>query len=367
MFFIVFLFGLQLLSYACARSLHWLAGDALTLRAKRRLSAIIFIVSNVLLLNLLLRLWHGAFHSMAMWLIFMLYTVYAVIAAGVLYLLLRRIAPRSKPLPALRAFALLFFIGLSLFSLHNAYVPTVRHYRITLDKPLAQPLRIGVASDLHLGKWFGKRQLDQLAAIMQQEKADLILLPGDIMDDNVIAYRAKGMQEHFSRLRAPLGVYATLGNHDLFGHQHEITAEIRAAGIELLHDDVVQLPQGITLIGRPDNMDKQRRSTAELLAQVDTSRPVIVLDHRPDHIEQHARLPVDIQVSGHAHNGQIFPANLIVRAINRLAYGHEKIGNGHFFVTSGYGFWAVPLRLGSQSEVMMIEVTGKTNEKTAGE
>ena len=82
------------------------------------------------------------------------------------------------------------------------------------------------------------------------------------------------------------------------------------------------------------------------------------MDHRPDQIEQHARLPIDLQVSGHVHNGQVFPANLIVKQLYRLPYGYEAIGNGHFFVTSGFGFWGIPFRLGSQSEVWIIDVSG---------
>ena len=193
---------------------------------------------------------------------------------------------------------------------------------------------------------------------MQQEKADIILLPGDIMDDDTAAYEAEHMQPHLSKLRAPLGVYATLGNHDLFGAQRQITRAIEAAGITVLNDGIIETG-GLTVIGRPDDLDKGRLKTAELLKQADTSKPVVLLDHRPSEIELHSTLPIDIQVSGHVHNGQIFPANFIVRAINRLHYGYEKIGNGHFFVTSGYGFWGIPLRLGSQSEVLIIDVEGR--------
>ena len=193
---------------------------------------------------------------------------------------------------------------------------------------------------------------------MQQEKADIILLPGDIMDDDTAAYEAEHMQPHLSKLRAPLGVYATLGNHDLFGAQRQITRAIEAAGITVLNDGIIETG-GLTVIGRPDDLDKGRLKTAELLEQADTSKPVVLLDHRPSEIELHSTLPIDIQVSGHVHNGQIFPANLIVRTINRLHYGYEKIGNGHFFVTSGYGFWGIPLRLCSQSEVLIIDVEGR--------
>ena len=86
---------------------------------------------------------------------------------------------------------------------------------------------------------------------------------------------------------------------------------------------------------------------------------MFLLDHQPNEIEEHAKLPIDLQVSGHTHRGQIFPANLITRFIYPLDYVYEQIGNGHFVVTSGYGFWGIPMRLGSQSEVWILEVKGK--------
>ncbi|WP_220089302.1 hypothetical protein [Moraxella ovis] len=64
-------------------------------------------------------------------------------------------------------------------------------------------------------------------------------------------------------------------------------------------------------------------------------------------------------MSGHTHNGQIFPANFIVKMLNRVSYGHKEINNTHVIVSSGYGFWGIPFRLGSQSEVWVIELSGK--------
>jgi len=105
-------------------------------------------------------------------------------------------------------------------------------------------------------------------------------------------------------------------------------------------------------------------ATTALLAHVDTEQPIVLLDHRPSDIEAHSQLPIDLQVSGHTHNGQIFPANFIVSAINRLGYGYEAIGKGHFVVSSGYGFWGIPFRLGSRSEIWLINLVGnKDNQK----
>lgn len=251
------------------------------------------------------------------------------------------------------------FTGLIGLAIYNAYTPKVLHYQVQLDKPLEKPLRIGVASDFHLGKFFGAKQLDQLAEIFNQEKVDLILLPGDIMDDNTIEYLAENMQPHLAKLTAPLGVYATLGNRDFFGNQQAIATEIQKAGIHLLWDQAVKINNQFTIVGRNDDLIKNRPSTAELLANVDTHLPVFLMDHRPTEVEQHAQLPIDIQVSGHTHKGQIFPANIITALTYKLDYGYQKLGLGHYFVTSGYGFWGIPMRLGSQSEVLIIDVSGK--------
>jgi len=263
----------------------------------------------------------------------------------------------------LRALAVVVFLGLFIFSLYSAYVPIVRHLSISIDKPLAKPLRIAVASDLHLGRLFGVTAIDRLTRLMNSTRADMLLMPGDIMDDNTDAFNDYSMENNLAELCAnlPYGVYATLGNHDLYGHERPISQALRDAGVHLLNDDVFCIEhegQKVWLVRRFDNHKRQRVATIDLLAKADTSQPVILLDHRPSDIDEHSQLPIDLQVSGHTHNGQVFPANFIVSAINRLGYGYEAIGQGHFVVSSGYGFWGIPFRLGSRSEVWLINVSG---------
>ena len=134
---------------------------------------------------------------------------------------------------------------------------------------------------------------------------------------------------------------------------------MQKAGIQVLWDRAITINDQFVIIGRNDDLLRSRPSTEELLQNVNTRLPVFLMDHRPTEILHHAELPIDVQVSGHAHKGQVFPANIITKLMYRLHYGYEKIGNGHFFVTSGYGFWGIPMRLGSQSEVFIIDVKGK--------
>ncbi|OOH90541.1 metallophosphoesterase [Pasteurellaceae bacterium 15-036681] len=348
--------ALQFLIFCFSRTVRWLFNLSQT--STKRFNLISYVLANALMLIHITRIM-PMFKEVALLLTLLLFALFISASALVIYQLLRLVFNPNKLSFALRIcypFAYLGLIGLAIF---NAYVPNVIHYSVTLDKPLEQSLRIGVASDLHLGKFFGAKQLDKLVGIFNQQKVDLILLPGDIMDDDTQAYVAENMQSHLEKLKAPLGVYATMGNHDLFGAEQEIFAEIEKAGIKVLWDQAVNFEGKFAIIGRNDELVKNRPTAEQLLQNVDVRLPVFLLDHRPTEIEQHSTLPIDLQVSGHTHNGQIFPANIITNLMYRLPYGYEKIGLGHYFVTSGYGFWGIPMRLGSQSEVFIIDVKGK--------
>lgn len=347
--------ALQFLLWCFIRTCVWLFN--LSPRPRTWLFGGSYLILNGLLLVHILH-FVALFRPLALLLVLLLLAFFVSATTWATYQIGKRFVAAEKWQRPLRFAYPIAFWALIGVAVYNAYTPKIVHYTITIDKPLS-PLRIGVASDLHLGKLFGGKQLDRLAQIFQQQQVDLILLPGDIMDDNLTAYHAEAMRPHLEKLRAPLGVYATLGNHDFFGHQQSIANELQSAGIHVLWDQAVVLNDQFAIVGRNDDLNKQRPSAAQLLSSLDTRLPIFLMDHRPTEIEQHSRLPIDLQVSGHTHNGQIFPANLITQAIYRLSYGYEKIGLGHYVVTSGYSFWGVPMRLGSQSEVVIVDIRGK--------
>ncbi|WAI89087.1 putative protein YpbG [Psychrobacter sp. SC65A.3] len=331
----------------------------------------VFLITHVLLLLSVTKLFSNSYRWMSGWMLVMHFMMLTAVATGILYggswlltPLLDSTLDHSEIIAAgLRVFALLFFIGLFAYALYSAYIPVVRELSIHIHKPLNNPLRIAVASDLHLGRLFGNKAIERLHIMLNKYQADILLMPGDIMDDNTQAFNTYNMKDSLAKLVAslPYGVYATLGNHDLYGHEQPISNSLRAAGVQLLNDEATHFNhQGevVWLMGRFDNHKRQRVATTELLAQVNSAEPVVLLDHRPSAIIEHSQLPIDLQVSGHTHNGQIFPANFIVSAINRLGYGYEAIGNGHFVVSSGYGFWGIPFRLGSRSEIWIINLIG---------
>lgn len=259
----------------------------------------------------------------------------------------------------LRLTVIATFLALVATSLFNAYQPTVRHTRITLAKPMPQPLRVMLAADLHLYWLFGNREIDWLTRTAQQENIDLILLPGDLINDRLDAYHARNMAAHLAQLRAPLGVYATLGNHEFYGDALANAQALRDAGIHLLRDQAITIADRLVIAGRDDDMQRSRKPLADILHGSDKRLPTIVLDHRPTHLAENAAAGADIQVSGHTHGGQIFPINLIVRNMYRLHHGHAQIDGMDTIVTSGYGFWGIPFRLGTRSEVWIVDISGQ--------
>ena len=375
-FFITIFVLLQLFSVGAALSVQWWLQPWQTIYSPTLIWVAIFVITNGLLLLSVKRVFANSYRWISGWMLVMHFLLLTALLISVLYggywLIASFMGGEIQASAALdedlRALSLAVFLGLFAYALYSAYVPVVREMTITIDKALPKPLKVAVASDLHLGKLFGGGAIDRLQRLLVQHNADILLMPGDIMDDNTDAFVDHKMAIHLKMLcdSMPYGVYATLGNHDLYGHEQPISKALQNAGVMLLNDAAVSIEHEgtpIWLVGRFDNHKHQRVATTALLAQVDTEQPIVLLDHRPSDIVAHSQLPIDLQVSGHTHNGQIFPANFIVSAINRLGYGYEAIGNGHFVVSSGYGFWGIPFRLGSRSEVWLIRLVGNTDNQ----
>ncbi|OBX05309.1 metallophosphoesterase [Gallibacterium genomosp. 3] len=361
--YIIFVF-LQILILIGIKAIDWFLLKKITKpQYKRPFVWLSYLVVNVFVLLSVFHIIPNGFRYSALLLIGLWYITLVAIVMLVINKLCHWRGKSLHTYPIIsRSVAIILLTGLVGYSMYQAYVPQVVHYSVKIDKQMA-PLRIGVASDLHLGSLFGAKQLVKLQQIFTDEKVDIVLLPGDIMDDNLEAYFAEKMQPYFAKLSAPLGVYATLGNHDFFQQPNQIANEIRREGVYLLTDQVIVVADKMIIAGRNDELDHHRQPTEKILAvlspEMREKLPILLMDHRPFSIAENSQAGVDIQVSGHTHNGQIFPINLILKEVYQLSYGYQQFAQMHTFVTSGYGFWGVPFRLGPQSEVMIIDVSSK--------
>ncbi|MDR2806014.1 MAG: metallophosphoesterase [Dysgonamonadaceae bacterium] len=218
-------------------------------------------------------------------------------------------------------------------------------------------LKIVAFSDIHLGVAIDKQRLQNYVQLINRQHPDLILIGGDVVDNNVLPLNLENMHEELNRLQAPLGVYMCLGNHEYLSGIKPSLAFLQKTQIRLLIDQAVSVDDSFWIIGRDDTHGNQRRQALKtLVMQTDTSQPLILMDHEPWFPNEAVENGIDLQFSGHTHDGQMWPLNRIVKRIFPIGYGYEKTGDTHIYVSSGLGLWGPPFRIGTQSEIAVFNL-----------
>jgi hypothetical protein len=250
-------------------------------------------------------------------------------------------------------FALIFITGT-----YNAYTPVVRELSIKMPKKDSKldNLKIVVASDFHLGLLSNKKHLKRFVAKSNEEQPDLILLVGDLVDDDPIWFVKNGMSEVMKQLVSTYGVYGVLGNHEYYGKKIPLLVEeMEASNVKMLLDETILVADSFYLTGREDLTNKERKQVSDL-APEHRNLPWFVMDHTPSNLLIPETEGVDFHVSGHTHRGQMWPNHLFTRKLFELDYGYKQKGGLHAIVSSGFGFWGPPIRLGSQSELWSVNI-----------
>jgi predicted MPP superfamily phosphohydrolase len=311
------------------------------------------------------------------WLAFMLYGFLLFLLSDIILLTLR-IPGIIKPdnILIFRKWSFLITVTLSFLFIAggfiNALIPVIKEYNISINKPAGEikSMRIAAVSDIHLGSTIRKRSIIKLSGMLREINPDLVLLLGDIVDGEIGPVLRGDLLQYFNCPSCGNGLYAITGNHEFIGGGSKTIPYIESKGIRVLKDEMVTLKGGIQLIGRIDRdshrfYQKERLPLNELMKQADTSKPVILLDHQPYHLDEVAKYGIDLQLSGHTHNGQMWPLNFITSKIFELSYGYLKKKNTHFIVSSGYGLWGPRVRSGSRSEILLINIKFADTKITA--
>ncbi|MCD1257882.1 metallophosphoesterase [Paenibacillus athensensis] len=298
------------------------------------------------------------------WLVVVLYGLLLLPIVDVLAVLLAvGGVDKSVYVPVLGWAFLAVLLAILIKGSYNAWSPIVRRYEFTVSKPVPgrRTLRVAVASDLHLGTVVRKKHLQRLVRQAAALKPDLILLPGDIIDDEIAPFIRQNMAETMRGLQAPLGVYASLGNHEYIGgHVETFHEQMTLSGVRLLMDEAVCVEDAFYIVGRKDaaasGFADGRKELAELLAGLDPSKPIIVLDHQPRQYDKAVAAGVDVLLSGHTHRGQMAPGNLITRRLFELDWGYLRKKQLNAVVSSGFGSWGPPVRIGSRCEIVELVI-----------
>jgi len=222
-------------------------------------------------------------------------------------------------------------------------------------------LKIAAASDLHLGKIINHKDAENFVKKINQLNPDIILLPGDIIDRATDNYNNFNEVLPLKNLKSKYGTYAVTGNHEFFGNTDKAIKYLESLKIKFIRDTAILIDKKFYIIGREDRSyqnfyKKNRKSLDEIIKHIDQTKPIILLDHQPFELNHSAKLGIDLQLSGHTHHGQIFPINLITNLIYEKSWAYLKKSNTHFYISSGYGTWGPPIRIGNHPEILLINL-----------
>lgn len=293
------------------------------------------------------------------------------VLTDVVLLLGRLVRLIPHPMPnAVRFFAfstaILLSIATALYGfLHATQIKTVS-YEIDLIKSESSPMNLVLVSDLHLGAVGSESRLEKIVEEINALNPDLVCIAGDIFDNDFNAIKDPArVITLLQSISSVHGVYACLGNHDsgeTFAQMEELLAQ---GNVTLLKDSYTVIDDRLVLMGRLDaspigGYDEQtaRRELSEVMDKIHThALPIVVMDHNPAHIDEYGT-SVDLILSGHTHKGQIFPANFITDLMYTVDYGYYQKDeqSPHVIVTSGAGAWGMPLRIGTDCEVVSIQL-----------
>lgn len=264
--------------------------------------------------------------------------------------------------------AAILIIGLLVFwgFLIEPGLLVVRHQTIKIDNWPSElnGLKVAVVADIHVDDWFvNERKVRSIVERTNQLQPELIVILGDYLSGEGwvrSAVEPRVFAPILKELRAPLGVYSVLGNHDWWADGAKLRQELEQNGIKVLENETAQVNarnRSLWLVGLADLWTRQQRIN-ETIEKAPHGEPIIALAHNPDIFP---KLPphLPLLIAGHTHGGQVrFP--IIGSVVNstrmgdRYSWGHIFEHNRHLFVTSGIGTSILPVRFGVRPEIVLL-------------
>ena len=219
-------------------------------------------------------------------------------------------------------------------------------------------LRIAFVADFHIQQNTNMHFVEQFVRKVNALKPDILLYGGDIVEGDRENETTEAVEASLRTIITKYGTYGVVGNHEFYGGQQQ-GSFFRRAGITLLCDTIIRIDSSFYLAGRYDQHFRNRKTINAILESTPHDLPIMLMDHRPTELQQVSQTAVDVQFSGHTHNGQLFPLNYIIHDMYELSWGYKKIRDTHFFVTSGLRLWGPPVKTAGKSEIMLVDIRFK--------
>ena len=223
-------------------------------------------------------------------------------------------------------------------------------------------IRIVQISDVHVGIIIREKRLAAILDKVREANPDILVSTGDLLDGEIDNVMPEAQQ--LAKINPKYGKYAIMGNHEYYAGIKRSMEFTRRAGFVILRDDVVQVA-GINIFGADDITGRRSGMTQDnphfqksLAERSDNF--VLLLKHQP-YVDDREKF--NLQISGHMHDGQIFPFGLVTRFFFPYNYGYYELGkNRLLYVSRGTGTWGPPVRLFAPPEITVIDIIGKKAE-----
>ena len=244
-----------------------------------------------------------------------------------------------------------------------------KDYKIYTSKNIRdEGYRVAMISDLHYGTVMNSEKLKKACEKIEKSNPDIVVLCGDIVDEKTSLEQMEEATEILGSIKSKFGIFYVYGNHDDARYssipsytKDELKNELLSNNIHVLVDQSYEIDNDFIIIGRDDegfSKEERRKSSEDLIESIDKNKFILLLDHQPSELDENSVLGYDLQLSGHTHKGQIWPIGLISELFdfNELEYGYKKIGDYEVIVSSGISGWNYPIRTGSKSEYLIIDI-----------
>lgn len=267
-----------------------------------------------------------------------------------------------KLVPQIRGWALLLGLAVGLAAFVNGQrAPVVREYEVVLKGLPAERdgTRIALLTDLHLGALIGDYWLADRLAQVEALKPDVVVFAGDIIEgDHREDLRLVSL---LGRFRAPLGVYAVTGNHEYYAGIEQSVAALKRAGLRVLRDEWIEPVPGFVLAGVDDltfrwRFGKIGEEVEKTLKGIPPGKGVVLLSHSPLKADRAAAGGAGLMLSGHTHDGQIWPFGYVSRTRYPLLAGRYEVDGMTAIVCRGTGTWGPRMRLFYPSEIVVVRL-----------
>jgi len=239
----------------------------------------------------------------------------------------------------------------------------VRLERITIRTPRlaagSKPITVAQVSDLHLGLLGARWRLENALRLVDEARPDVLVSTGDLLDTS--GPSVDPLARRLAEVKAPLGKFAVLGNHETYAGLEDSLSFHRRAGFRLLRAERELVGERVWICGVDDPAQARGGGGAHLdedraLPPPEREKFVILLKHQP-RARAGSLGRFDLQLSGHTHGGQVFPFVLVIRIFHRYVSGlHELEGGARLYVSRGTGTWGPPLRFLAPPEVTLVTI-----------